>query len=152
MPTVCRSGLLLVASARLAAGAFGGAGTVGPSYCQSLDGSPELRNDRRTLRLHVATTLSNDSSALQNIIRKEAGLLVFLLFIGMVFLPVAVFWVGQSIFGQYGGQGYGDFFGTLSSKIRAGDGVAWFLVLSPYLVCQCLRLMALGWRQSGKSR
>ena len=41
------------------------------------------------------------------------------------------------------------FFGTLSMKIRGGDRIAWFFVLSPYLVWQLLRLTLFAWRRSG---
>jgi len=95
--------------------------------------------------------LSDKASSLKKAIRKEVGLLVGLLFLGLVIMPVAIYWLGQSVFGDYGGHGYGDFFGTLSGKIRSGDGVAWFLVLSPYLVWQGLRLTALAWRLSGRT-
>lgn len=83
---------------------------------------------------------------------KELALLTGLLFFGLVVMPVIIYNVGQEIFGAYGGLGYGDFFGTLSAKIRSGDRVAWFLVLSPYLGWQCLRLMTIAWRISGSSR
>ena len=73
-----------------------------------------------------------------------------LLFFGLVVLPIAIWFVGKAVFGAYGGAGYMDFFGTLSAKIRAGDTVAWFLVLSPYLVWQIVRLTAFGWRAVGK--
>ena len=73
-----------------------------------------------------------------------------LLFVGIVLLPLAIWFVGKAVFGTYGGAGYADFFGTLSGKIRGGDLVAWFLVLSPYVVWQCLRMMVLGWRYVGK--
>ena len=73
-----------------------------------------------------------------------------LLFAGLVLLPMAIWFVGKAIFGAYGGTGYGEFFGILSGKIRGGDLVAWFLVLSPYFVWQCLRLMVFGWRSVGK--
>ena len=71
-----------------------------------------------------------------------------LLFCGLVLMPLAIFEVGQSIFGAYGGHGYGDFFGSLSAKLRGGDTVAWFLVLSPYLGWQVLRLTVFAWRKS----
>lgn len=74
-----------------------------------------------------------------------------LLFVGIVLLPLAIWFVGKAVFGAYGGAGYADFFGTLSGKIRSGDLVAWFLVLSPYIVWQCLRLMVFGWRSVGKT-
>lgn len=87
---------------------------------------------------------------LGKILKKEAALLCGLLFFGLAILPVAIWFVGNAVFGAYGGSGYSDFFGELSSKIRAGDAVAWFLVLSPWLVWQCVRLMAFGWRTTAK--
>lgn len=98
-----------------------------------------------------APPVSENPSLLKKAIRKELGLFVGLLFIGVVLMPIAIFWVGQSFFGDYGGHGYGDFFGTISEKIRGGDGVAWFLVLSPYLVWQCVRITILAWRHSGRT-
>lgn len=72
-----------------------------------------------------------------------------LLFLGLTVMPLLIYNVGQAVFGTYGGLGYSDFFGTLSTKIRSADIVAWFLVLSPYLGWQCLRLMLFAWRKSG---
>lgn len=90
-------------------------------------------------------------SNLKQIATKELALFVGLLFFGFVLMPIAIYIVGEAIFGDYGGYGYGDFFSTLSGKIRTGDTVAWFLVLSPYLACQTLRLMHRGWRCTGRS-
>ena len=73
-----------------------------------------------------------------------------MLFVGFVILPVAVWLVGNLIFGAYGGTGYGDFFGRLSGKILSGDIVAWFLVLSPWLALQVVRMALAGWRLAGK--
>lgn len=94
--------------------------------------------------------MSELPTGLKKTVRKETFLLIGLLFVGFVLMPIGIYLVGQSLFGAYGGQGYGDFFGTLSQKIRGGDTVAWFLVLSPYLVWQCLRLTAFAWRLSGR--
>ena len=80
----------------------------------------------------------------------ELARLLGFLFIGLVLLPVAVYVVGQAIFGEYGGGSYGHFFAELSGRVRAGDAAAWFLVLSPYLGWQMLRLIALGWRTAGR--
>jgi len=95
-------------------------------------------------------TLSDNPSPIVKTLKKEGALFAVLLFAGFVLLPIAIWLVGKAVFGAYGGTGYSDFFGNLSGKIRGGDLVAWFLVLSPYLVWQCLRLMALGWRSVGK--
>lgn len=96
--------------------------------------------------------MSQEQSVLKKVFRKEVGLLAGLLFFGVVLMPVAIFLVGQTLFGAYGGHGYGDFFGTISEKLRSGDGVAWFLVLAPYLVWQSLRLMVAAWRSVGGAR
>ena len=94
--------------------------------------------------------MSNNPSPIVKSLKKEGALFAVLLFVGFVLLPIAIWFVGKTVFGAYGGTGYSDFFGNLSGKIRGGDLVAWFLVLSPYLVWQCLRLMAFGWRSVGK--
>ena len=98
----------------------------------------------------AVTSVKEQQNSLRKAITRELGLLLGLLFVGMVLLPIAVYVVGQAIFGQYGGGGYGGFFGDLSGRIRAGDAAAWFLVLSPYLGWQTLRLGALGWRMAGR--
>ena len=80
----------------------------------------------------------------------EVGLFAGLLFSGFVLMPIAIWFIGQSVFGAYGGAGYGDFFGSLSARIRGGDLAAWFLVLSPWLAVMTLRAMRWAWRLSGK--
>jgi len=89
---------------------------------------------------------------LRRLASKELALLTGFLFFGLVIMPVVIYFVGQAIFGSYGGDGYGSFFGTLTSKVTSGDYVAWFLVLSPYLGWQILRLLAFAWRRSGHIR
>ena len=90
--------------------------------------------------------MSDHRSLAVRIIRKETFLLAGFLFLGLVMLPIAVFLVGQVIFGDYGGQGFGQFYLDLSSRVRSGDGAALFLIFSPYLAWQTLRLVGLGWR------
>ena len=94
----------------------------------------------------MATTLSPFVPKL----KKEVFLFLGLLFFGFVIMPIGVWFVGQAVFGEYGGAGYADFFGTLSAKIRAGDRVAWFLVLAPWIIWQIARLSIFGWRSARK--
>ena len=101
--------------------------------------------------MNQASRLAPKPSALRQKVRKEVGLLAGLLFFGIVLMPVGIFLTGQVVFGSYGGQGYADFFGAISEKIRSGDRVAWFLVLAPYLIWQSLRLMAAAWRRLGRT-
>lgn len=81
---------------------------------------------------------------------RELALFLGLLFLGLVLLPVAIYVVGGKVFGDYGGDGFGGFFGALSGRIRDGEPVTWFLVLSPYLAWQFLRLTMLAWRLAGR--
>lgn len=94
---------------------------------------------------------NSQHSVRRKIATREIAYLAGFLFIGLTVLPYIIYSVGQIIFGAYGGIGYGDFFGTLSGKVRAGDIVALFLVLSPYLGWQCLRLAAFAWRAAGQT-
>lgn len=83
-------------------------------------------------------------------LRRELALFLGLLFSGLVLLPIAIYLVGDAVFGDYGGDGFGGFFGALSGRIRNAEAVSWFLVLSPYLAWQLMRLTLLGWRLAGR--
>ena len=74
-----------------------------------------------------------------------AGCLVF----GVLVLPLAIFWVGQAIFGEFGGGQLGDFYASLMTQLRAGNIIVWFLVLAPYLIWQSLRTMVKLFRIAG---
>ena len=87
-----------------------------------------------------------ESSKVKDVVRRELAIFSVLLAIGFVLMPILIYKVGQMVFGEYGGYGYGEFFGNLSGKIRSGDLVAWFLVLSPWFGWQCLRLTRVAWR------
>ena len=90
-------------------------------------------------------------SSLRKIAVREIALFLSLLLFGLVVLPIGIFMVGDQVFGDYGSTGFSGFFNTLSGKIRDGDWVAWFLILSPYLGWQTIRLTALAWRSVGKT-
>jgi len=78
-------------------------------------------------------------SQLKSKVLREAALFLGLLFLGMLALPIAIYLVGNQVFGDYGGAGFQDFYGEIHAAIRSGDAVVWFLILSPYLVCQIVR-------------
>ena len=84
-------------------------------------------------------------------IRKEALLLLILFATGIVLMPAVIYFIGQLIFGNYGGDGFGGFFSAIGKKLITADGVAWLLVASPYLILQCLRITAYAWRRSRKT-
>lgn len=82
---------------------------------------------------------------------RETALFLGLLFVGLVFVPIAIYWIGAQVLGEFGGYGFADFYGSLGARVRAAEAGAWFLVLSPYLVVQVLRLTWFGWRASRKT-
>ena len=93
----------------------------------------------------------NIESLKKRAIRELAFFLGLLLF-GLVILPLAIYWVGNSVFGEYGGSGFFAFYGTLQSAMRDAEPAALFLVLTPYLMCQLSRLTVWGFRQRWRRR
>ena len=89
------------------------------------------------------------SRTLRQLATKESALISGFLFLGLRVLPIVIYSVGESVFGDYAGHGYGDFFGSLSEKVRNGNHIAWFLILSPYIGWQVLRLSLYLWKFAG---
>ncbi len=79
-------------------------------------------------------------------LRNEAILAVLMLAFGLFILPVAIYFVGQQIIGEYEGGGVIGLVLALWSALVRADAVAWVLVLSPWLVVQLLRLTWKMWR------
>ena len=96
--------------------------------------------------------LGETQNAIRRILIRETALFTGLLFFGFVVMPIGIYLVGDNVFGAYGGNGYGHFFAGISGRIRVGDQAAWFLVLSPYLAVQLVRLLLLAWRATGRSQ
>jgi hypothetical protein len=82
---------------------------------------------------------------------RESALFLVLMFMGLVVLPASIYVVGSLLFGEYGGTGFSAFYGKLHSDLRAGASGVWFLVLSPYMVCQLLRITLFAFRSAGRS-
>jgi hypothetical protein len=120
----------------------------GPHSRRGVDLLQAVGKDTPISTTDTAVTAKHNSIR-TNIVRELALFLGFF-FVGLVLLPIAIYLVGQAIFGEYGGGSYGYFYSELSGRVRAGDAAAWFLVLSPYLGWQTLRLIGLGWRFAGR--
>ena len=84
--------------------------------------------------------MSVENKQIKQKIINELALALSLMFAGLVLLPLAIYLTGQSVFGEYGGAGFSDFYRHLSGEVRGGRSVVWFLVLSPYLIVILLRL------------
>lgn len=100
------------------------------------------------LRSLRRTGVSNRESSLKKILFRETATLLVLLFAGILLLPLAVYLVGQSVFGEYSGAGFSGFYTQLHHDIRDGHTVVWYLILSPYIIWQLLRLTVWGVKRS----
>lgn len=94
--------------------------------------------------------MSSTAIPLLDRVKNEAALFLALLFAGVTLLPLGIWLIGQDVFGDYAGQGFQDFFGTFTRRLRHGELSTWFLVLAPWLGISALRLMVLAWRKTGK--
>ena len=80
-------------------------------------------------------------------LKKELSVAVILLAVGLLLLPVAIYWVGLEIIGEYAPDaGLLDLMLAIWSALLAGEWGAWLLVLSPYAVILLLRGARLAWR------
>ncbi len=80
-------------------------------------------------------------------LKRELALFLMLLLFGILLLPIAIYAVGDAIFGAYAGAGFSGFYSTLHEALRSGELMAWYLVLSPYVILQLLRLTLFGFRR-----
>lgn len=94
--------------------------------------------------------MSEKSEPQKRTVVRELALFLVLFFAGLVILPILVYLVGRSLFGEYSGFGFSDFYQSLHADLRAGEPVVWFLMLSPYVAWQLLRLTAYGFRRVAK--
>lgn len=75
-----------------------------------------------------------------NTVKREAVLFLWLFLAGLFLLPVIIYLIGNALFGEFGGGGFMAFYGMLHTELRGGETAVWFLILSPYIVWQILRL------------
>ena len=96
--------------------------------------------------------MSDAPRKLRDTVAKEAMLFLSLVFFGILVLPLAIYLVGQVVFGEYGGAGFSDFYGRLHYELRTGQSVSWYLVLSPYIGWQLARMTIHVFRRSRGER
>ena len=84
-------------------------------------------------------------------LRRESILLGSLLLCGLLVLPLAIYFIGYSVFGAYADGNLFAFLAALYSRVLSADLSAWFLVFMPYLLWQSLRLALAGARRRPRS-
>ena len=87
----------------------------------------------------------------KKISRRQTIFFLWMLAGGLLLLPAAVYLVGKTVFGEYGGTGFTAFYRTFHSELLSGNLSMWFLVLSPYLIWQLMRLTIRAFRASVRS-
>lgn len=92
--------------------------------------------------------MTEGKKSIRAVLRRELATLVLLVLVGVVLLPLTIYLVGESIFGDYAGGRFGDFYRDIQSDLRLGRPVVIFLMISPYLVWQLLRLSFYGFRRT----
>ena len=90
--------------------------------------------------------MSEPKNSARSTALKETVLFLWLLAFGLRVQPALIYLVGDAIFGEYGGSGFGAFYAALHDNLFSGNIAAWFVVLSPYLVWQLLRLTVAAFR------
>ncbi len=81
----------------------------------------------------------------------ELLLFAGLLFFGFIIMPGIIYLIGGQVFGDFDG-GYRQFFGQLTRRLVDGNGIAWFLVLSPWLGILSIRITWFALRKAAPQR
>jgi hypothetical protein len=93
-----------------------------------------------------------DLDTVKKLLAREGALFVVLVFVGFVVLPICIYLVGSAMFGAYDDGGLAGFFGDLQGELRDGEPAVVFLLLSPWLLWQLLRLTILAFRRLAPPR
>lgn len=91
----------------------------------------------------VETSQTGESQAgLPSWLRRELILAAILIGVGVLLLPLAIYFTGQALLGPYSADGHGPLrlYADILGDLVDGALPAWILVLSPWLGVQALRL------------
>jgi hypothetical protein len=86
----------------------------------------------------------------QPVWKRELAWATGLIAMGLILLPVCVYWVGQVVVGEYApDRGLWDMLLHIWSDSARGGALAWMLVLGPYALAQVLRAIRCVRRSGG---
>lgn len=86
------------------------------------------------------TAATDADRSLKDRIMKETAVIGGLILAGLLVLPALIYFVGRSVFGEYGGGDFSDFYVRLHQDLRSGEPATVFLMLSPCILWLLLRL------------
>lgn len=87
--------------------------------------------------------------SLKDRILKQTAVIGALILAGLLVLPILIYLVGRSVFGEYGGGDFSAFYVRLHQDLRSGEPATVFLMLSPCLLWLLLRLSLWLFRRLG---
>ena len=83
-------------------------------------------------------------------IRRAAPLLLLALLVGLIVLPIAVYYTGHEVLGPYADGGLLRFWGDFFVGLGHGGLPWWFLALGPYVLVMFCRVARFAWRRSSE--
>jgi hypothetical protein len=72
------------------------------------------------------------------------------LFIGIVLMPIIIFYVGAASLGRYEGAALGPLYGSVFAGLKEPSSAAWIVILGPYGLFLLFRALRVWWRASAK--
>ena len=72
------------------------------------------------------------------------------LFVGVVLMPMLIFYVGAAALGRYEGAALGHLYGSVFAGLREPSTAAWIVILGPYGLFVLFRALRAWWRASVK--
>lgn len=81
---------------------------------------------------------------------REALLLLLALLVGLIVLPIAVYYTGHEVLGPYADGGLLRFWGDFFVGLGHGGLPWWFLALGPYVLVMFCRVARFAWRRSSE--
>ena len=72
--------------------------------------------------------------------QKELSLFLILVGVGLIALPLGIYFLGSQVAGEYAGEGIWGLFTHIVTDLGGRNLFAWVLVLAPYLAMQLFRL------------
>jgi hypothetical protein len=76
----------------------------------------------------------------------ELGAAVACLSLGVVLMPIAIFYTGVAALGRYEGASLGHLYSSIFAGVGAGSSAAWVVILGPYGLYLLFKLLRAWWR------
>jgi hypothetical protein len=72
------------------------------------------------------------------------------LLLGLVLMPVLIFYAGVATLGRFDGAGLGHLYGSLFRGLREASTASWVVLLGPYGLYVLFRALRAWWRASAR--